>query len=138
DTLQPYPDILVRTAPLNHPNRATGYRIEYGGRSLCYVTDTEHFPDRLDDNVLGLIANADYVIYDTMFTDTEYKEHKGGWGHSAWQEGMKLMEASAAKTLVLFHHAPRRSDDQLDAIGAAAAERRPGTLVAREGMTLTL
>jgi phosphoribosyl 1,2-cyclic phosphodiesterase len=137
ETLQPYPDIVVRTAPLNHPNKATGYRIEYGGRSLCYITDTEHFPDRLDGNILGLIAGADYVIYDSMFTDAEY-DLKVGWGHSTWQEGIKLMEASGAKTLVLFHHAPRRTDAELDAIGAAAAQRRPGTIVAREGLTITL
>jgi phosphoribosyl 1,2-cyclic phosphodiesterase len=138
DTLRPYRDITVRTAPLNHPNKATGYRIEYGGRSLCYVTDTEHFPGRLDDNILGLIAGADCVIYDAMFTDAEYEESKAGWGHSTWQEGIKLMEAARAKVLVLFHHAPRRTDDGLDAIGAAAAARRPGTIVAHEGMVLTL
>jgi phosphoribosyl 1,2-cyclic phosphodiesterase len=137
ETLHPHPGITVRTAPLNHPNNATGYRVEYGGRSLCYVTDTEHFPDRLDDNILGLIDGADYVIYDAMFTDAEYPS-KIGWGHSTWQEAIKLMEAAHAKTLVIFHHAPRRTDDQLDAIGAQAAARRPGTRVAREGMILTL
>lgn len=137
ETLHPYPDITVRTAPLNHPNKATGYRIEYGGRSLCYVTDTEHFPGRLDDNILGLIAGADCVIYDAMFTDAEYVA-KVGWGHSTWQEGIKLMEAANAKKLVLFHHAPRRTDEQLDAIGTAAAVRRPGTIVAYEGMVLSL
>ncbi|HEV2677726.1 MAG TPA: MBL fold metallo-hydrolase [Aliidongia sp.] len=137
ETLQPYPGITVRTAPLNHPNKATGYRIDYAGRSLCYITDTEHFPGRLDDNILGLIAGADYVIYDAMFTDAEYTA-KTGWGHSTWQEGVKLMEASGAKTLVLFHHAPRRTDEQLDAIAAEAAARRPGTIIAREDMILTL
>jgi phosphoribosyl 1,2-cyclic phosphodiesterase len=137
ETLHPYPDITVRTAPLNHPNKATGYRIEYGGRALCYVTDTEHFPGRLDDNILGLIGGADYVIYDAMFTDAEY-EAKAGWGHSTWQEGIKLMQAAGAKTLVLFHHAPRRTDDQLDVIAAQAAIVRPGTIVAHEGMVITL
>jgi phosphoribosyl 1,2-cyclic phosphodiesterase len=137
ETLAPYAGIVIRTAPLNHPNRATGYRVEYGGRSLCYITDTEHFPDRLDENIVGLIAGADYVIYDAMFTDAEYPG-KAGWGHSTWQEGIKLMEASGAKTLVIFHHAPRRTDAMLDAIAVEAARRRPGTLVAREGMTLTL
>jgi len=137
ETLWPHPGITVRTAPLNHPNNATGYRIDYGGRSLCYVTDTEHFPGRLDDNVLGLIEGADYVIYDAMFSDAEY-ESKIGWGHSTWQEGIKLMEAAHAKTLVIFHHAPRRTDAQLDALGLEVAARRPGTLIAREGMILTL
>jgi hypothetical protein len=34
--------IKVRTAPLNHPDGATGYRLEYRGKSVCYITDTEH------------------------------------------------------------------------------------------------
>ena len=33
DVLHPRPGIVVRTAPLNHPNGATGYRIEFDGRS---------------------------------------------------------------------------------------------------------
>ena len=42
ETLSPAPGISLRTAPLNHPDGATGYRIEYAGRVLCYITDTEH------------------------------------------------------------------------------------------------
>jgi len=52
----------IRTARLNHPDGATGYRVEYDGRSICYVTDTEHVPGSLDRNVLGLIAGADVVV----------------------------------------------------------------------------
>jgi phosphoribosyl 1,2-cyclic phosphodiesterase len=137
ETLYPHPGIVVRTTPLNHPNNATGYRIEYGGHALCYITDTEHFAGRLDDNILSIIEGADFVIYDAMFTDAEY-ETKVGWGHSTWQEGIKLMNATTAKTLVLFHHSPRRNDDQLDVIAAECEASRPGTLVAREGMVLTL
>src|SRR5918999_97703 len=44
ETLHPAPHIAVRTATLNHPDGATGYRVEFGGRSLCYLTDTEHVP----------------------------------------------------------------------------------------------
>jgi len=135
ETLTPRPGISLRTAPLNHPNRATGYRVDYDGRSICYVTDTEHFADRLDENVLRLIDGADIVIYDTMFTNAEYPSKKG-WGHSTWEEGIRLMEAANAKTLVLFHHAPRRSDDQLDALAEKVERARPGTLIAREGLVL--
>ena len=42
------PGVVLRTAPLNHPNGATGYRIEHAGRSVCYVTDTEHREGALD------------------------------------------------------------------------------------------
>jgi phosphoribosyl 1,2-cyclic phosphodiesterase len=135
ETLTPQPGITLRTAPLNHPNRATGYRVDFAGKSICYVTDTEHFEDRLDENILRLIDGADYVIYDAMFTNAEYPSKKG-WGHSTWQEGVRLMEAAGAKTLVLFHHAPRRTDDDLDALAEVVDRARPGTLIAREGMVL--
>ena len=135
ETLTPRPGITLRTAPLNHPNRATGYRVDYGGKSICYITDTEHFEDRLDDNILQLIDGADYVIYDAMFTNAEYPSKKG-WGHSTWEEGIRLVEAAGAKTLVLFHHSPSRTDDHLDVLAAEVHRARPGTLVAREGMVL--
>jgi phosphoribosyl 1,2-cyclic phosphodiesterase len=135
ETLTPRPGITLRTAPLNHPNRATGYRVDFAGKSICYVTDTEHFADRLDENVLGLIDGADIVVYDTMFTNAEYPSKKG-WGHSTWEEGIRLMAAAGAKTLVLFHHMPRRTDDQLDALAEIVDRARPGTLIAREGLVL--
>ena len=44
ETLEPRPGVRVRTVALNHPQGATGFRVEHGGRSICYVTDTEHTP----------------------------------------------------------------------------------------------
>ena len=44
EVLTPRPGITVRTAPLDHPDGATGYRVEFAGRSACYVTDTNHVP----------------------------------------------------------------------------------------------
>ena len=48
-------EVKVRTAPLNHPNGATGYRLEHAGASMAYVTDTEHTPGKLDQNIIDLI-----------------------------------------------------------------------------------
>ena len=62
ESLDLYPDITVRTAPLNHPNDATAYRIDYNGHSAVYVTDTEHVPGKLDQNILDIIEGADLVI----------------------------------------------------------------------------
>jgi phosphoribosyl 1,2-cyclic phosphodiesterase len=135
DSFAPRPGVLVRTAPLNHPNGATGYRIEHGGRAICYVTDTEHVPGKTDANVLGLIRDADIVIYDSTYTDEEYPSYVG-WGHSTWQEAVRLAKAAAVKRLVLFHHDPEHDDDLLDGIARAAESELPGTLLAREGLTL--
>jgi phosphoribosyl 1,2-cyclic phosphodiesterase len=129
------PAIQIRTAPLNHPQGAVGYRIDYEGKSICYVSDTEHFEDRLDENILGLIKDADIMIYDATYTDEEYPRYVG-WGHSTWQEGAKLCDAGNVKVLAIFHHDSGHDDATMDAIGRAAEARRPGTVVAREGMTL--
>lgn len=128
-------DIVIRTAPLNHPNGATGYRIEYNGRAICYITDTEHVPGELDQNILGLIQDADIVVYDSMFTEEEFTS-RVGWGHSTWEAGADLCDAGNVGTFVVFHHDPDHNDEFMDGVAKAAAERRPGTIVAREGMVL--
>jgi phosphoribosyl 1,2-cyclic phosphodiesterase len=135
ETLEPRPGITVRTLPLAHPDRATGYRIEHAGKTVTYVTDTEHEPGRRDPHVLSLAARADLLIYDATYTDEEFPA-RVGWGHSTWQEAVRLADAAEVRRLVLFHHDPGHDDDAMDRIAAAAASRRRGTLVAREGMTL--
>lgn len=135
ETLNPQPGVALRTARLNHPNGATGYRVEYGGKSLCYVTDTEHVAGQPDRTVLDLIRGADVFIYDATYTDAEFPRYLG-WGHSTWEEGVRLADAGGVKTLVLFHHDPSHDDEFMDEVQRQAEARRPGTLVAREGMTL--
>jgi phosphoribosyl 1,2-cyclic phosphodiesterase len=131
----PYPDLLVRTCRLNHPGGAVGYRIEWGGKSVCVITDTEHEPAGFDPALLAMVAGADMMIYDSNYTDAEYGAHIG-WGHSTWQQALRLADAASVKTVVLFHHDPRRDDAMLDEIARSAASVRPGTLAAREGMVL--
>jgi ribonuclease BN (tRNA processing enzyme) len=46
-------------------------------------------------------------------------------------------EAKVGK-LCLFHHDPDHDDGFLDAMGAAADELRPGTVVARESLIVDL
>ena len=135
ETLSPTQDVSVRTAVLNHPDGATGYRVDYGGRSICYVTDTEHVPGSPDRNVLQLIDGADLVIYDSMYTDDEYRKYVG-WGHSTWQEGIRLCKQAGAKRMVVFHHDPDHDDEVLDGIAREVDKALPGSMVAHEGLVL--
>ena len=135
EDLDPLPGIKLKTASLNHPQGATGYRIEFAGKSICYVTDTEHQEDELDKNILTLIDGADLVIYDSTYTDEEYHQFRT-WGHSTWREGVKLCEAAAAKTFVAFHHDPEHDDTFMDGIATELERVRPGSIVAKEGMIL--
>lgn len=135
ESLVPHPGVEVRTGPLNHPNRATGYRVEHGGKVVAYITDTEHRPGGRDPDVLHLVDHADLMIYDSTYTDREYPAHRN-WGHSTWQEGIRLAEAAGVGRLVIYHHDPDHDDKFMDKIAAAAEKRRPGTVVAKEGLTL--
>jgi phosphoribosyl 1,2-cyclic phosphodiesterase len=134
--LTPHPGITVSTFRLNHPNGAVGYRVDFAGRSICYVTDTEHVPGQIDVDVAAGISGSDILIYDCSFTDAEYSGC-AGYGHSTWQEGVKLCEAAGVNRLVLFHHSPGRDDAGLRTIEAQAQERFAGAVVARTGLVLT-
>ena len=131
----PKPGIIIRTVNLNHPQGAVGYRVDFSGKSICYVTDTEHAKDCRDQNILKLIEGADIVIYDASFTDEEYPNFVG-WGHSTWQEGVRLCTDAGAQRLAVFHHLPGRSDDELAIIDSSVGVLLPGSVVAREGMVL--
>ncbi|NQV48199.1 MAG: MBL fold metallo-hydrolase [Rhodospirillaceae bacterium] len=137
DSFNLYPDVKVKTAALNHPNGATGYRIEFDGKSMCYITDTEHVEGEMDQKILNLIEGTDLVIYDSMYTEEEYKT-KVGWGHSTWNEGVKLCRAANVKQMAIFHHEPSHVDDFMDKLEAEAHKTWKNTFVAREGMVINL
>jgi phosphoribosyl 1,2-cyclic phosphodiesterase len=127
--------VSVRTAMLDHPNDAVGYRIGFGGRSICYISDTCHRMGQTNQNIVNLIRDADLVIYDAMFTEEEFAE-RPHWGHSTWEEAIRLVQLANARRLVLFHHDPARTDAELDTLAETAALRQPGTVVAMEGQTI--
>jgi len=132
-------EIAIENAKLNHPGEAVGYRVSWQGITVAYVTDTEHFPDRLDPNVLWLAREADLLIIDAAYTDEEYyseKSSKVGWGHSTWQEAVKVAAAAQVKKLVIFHHDPLHNDDTLDRIGEEVSAAFPNSVMAREGESI--
>jgi phosphoribosyl 1,2-cyclic phosphodiesterase len=130
-------DISVTTTKLNHPNGATGYRLDYKGNSLCYVTDTEHVLGKPDQNVLALIEGADVVIYDSTYTDKEFPA-KIGWGHSTWEEGVRLCQMAGAKRLAIFHHDPDHEDAFMERLESEANFIWTGAFVARENQRVYL
>ena len=137
ESLDLYPNITVRTALLNHPNDATAYRIDHNGHSAVYVTDTEHVPGELDQNILEIIEGADLVIYDCTYTEEEWPS-KVGWGHSTWNEGVRLCQAANVKRLAIFHHDPDHDDAFMDKLADEAKEAWDASFVVREGMVISL
>lgn len=134
--------IQLDTRPLNHPGGSVGMRFTYKGRSLVHCSDTEHPAEGFDDNVTELCAGADWLSYDASYCQDEYLGRQGpcrvGWGHSTWEEAVRVARHAAVKNLVLFHHDYTHDDEQLDDIHARARSRFPDTHMAVEGMTIDL
>lgn len=131
------PGLRSGTHPLRHPGGSTGYRVTWAGKSVSYITDTEHPADGLDTGLAAFLAGSDLLIYDASYTDEEYAARMG-WGHSTWRAAADLADAAGVGTLMLFHHDPSHDDATMDGIAAAIAARRPGSIVAVEGMRLTV
>ena len=113
-------DVEIRTMRLNHPGHCLGYRIDYRGRSLCYITDNELYPadspqfspDYLE-RLVAFVQGADALVTDCTYTDLEYSG-KVGWGHSSIDNVIRWAHAAGVKTLYLYHHDPSQDDQAID------------------------
>ena len=112
--------ISVRARLLSHPGHCLGYRVDYQGRSFCYITDNEMFPDwtpyynaHYFEQLTKFIAGTDVLITDSTYTDDEYRS-KVTWGHSCLSEVARLAAHAKVENLYLFHHDPGQSDDDID------------------------
>lgn len=135
-------DAVITNSQLFHPGGVFGYRIDFGGHAVVVATDTEHYAV-LDQKLVALAEGADVLIYDAMYTAAEYAggpdlPSRTGWGHSTWEEGVKIARAAGVRRLVLFHHDPDRDDAGVLRIEAAAKAAFPSAVAAREGMVLEI
>jgi len=130
-------DLLIRPFPLHHPNGATGYRIESPDRSIVYASDHEHGDPSADAALLDHARDADILIYDAQYTQQEYEQRRG-WGHSTWCEAVQLARRANVKQLILFHHDPQRTDQQLASLVTEARAEFEHTIAAKEGWSTRL
>jgi ribonuclease BN (tRNA processing enzyme) len=134
--------VRVTNAAGNHPGGVFAYRIEHGGKSVVYATDTEHYSIP-DPKLVALARNADVLIFDTMYTPEEYAGERGGmaktgWGHSHFVAGVELVKAAGVKQYVLFHHDPAQTDAMVREKERRARELFPESIAAYEGLTIDL
>jgi phosphoribosyl 1,2-cyclic phosphodiesterase len=131
----------VTVARANHPDAVFAYRVEHGGRSVVYATDTEHY-SCVDPRLAALARGADVLVYDAQYLPEEYAGQGGptrvGWGHSTYEAGTALARAAGVGKLVLFHHDPARSDEGVAAIEDRARQGFDDVVAAREGMSIDL
>ncbi len=141
----------VQNARLNHPNGVVGYRLcdRASGKTFVFATDTEHYADHIDENLVRLCHDADLLIYDGQYTPSEYLGGNGvpchkGWGHSTWEKGVEVALKAGVRRLIITHHDPSHDDAFLQKLEQKArealAERKTSLKIewAYEGMSVTL
>jgi len=128
---------VVRVADLNHPGGCLGFRIENNGKVFAYCSDVGH-ENGLDENVLKLAKGADFLIHDSHFGTMEERNKHLDWGHSAWIEAAQVAIEAGVDSLGLFHYSPDLSDDMVEQILHQTREVFPRTILAKEGLEITL
>ena len=81
------------------------------------------------------------MIYDACYTDEEYHDEmfsKRGWGHSTWQEALRLANVANVKHPIMFHHDPDHGDKFLESVEMQVKAAYPKACLAREGMVINL
>jgi phosphoribosyl 1,2-cyclic phosphodiesterase len=145
----------VTAFAVQHPGGALGYRFSgrsEAERSFVYISDNELGSDGggsystragWRQELVEFIRGAALLVHDATYTTEEYETHRG-WGQSTAEDAVALALDAEVEELILFHHKPERSDDELDqrvAACRALVATRGGTLsvsAAAEGMIVSV
>lgn len=138
-------DVVAREIP--HKGGTTfGYRISNGSRSIAYLSD--HMPQALGTGPSGwgalheaatsLAEGVDVLIHDAQY-DADELPTRGSFGHAAAEYALELGEACRVGRVVLFHHDPARTDDEIDRrLARLRNTARVPVSAAREGDVVTV
>ena len=132
----------VKVRPVPHCGPTVGYRVDWHGVSIAYISDHQAPLDltTVDEAVLELCEGVDFLIHDAQYTPEEF-EKKAHWGHCTIDYAVLVAKEAGVQRLCLFHHDPAHGDDEMDRLleGARATASRLGVdevTAAYEGMTL--
>ena len=115
--------------PLDHPGGSIGFRLQWPGRSMAYITDTTA---RADAAYISQIRGVDLLVHECNFPDSN-QEWAEKTGHSCLTSVLKLAQAAGVRSLVLTHMDPLATGE--DPVGLEASkELFPSTVIARDLM----
>jgi phosphoribosyl 1,2-cyclic phosphodiesterase len=113
---------------VHHQGAALGFKFMLNGKTIVYITDNEFLkgycgapdidlvpPELLEiySDLIRFISNADLLISESQYTDSEYVK-KIGWGHTSLSNGCLLCKLGNVKQWIVTHHEPMHTDELLD------------------------
>lgn len=127
--------LRVSWMPVAHPDGCVAYRIDEPatGAGVVVATDIEWpmMAPRARDAFAAFARGTDLLVFDAQFRPDEYAGHRG-WGHSAWTDAVEAARRCGTGRLWLIHHAPERTDAELESMGAEAAAMFKDAVMPRE------
>ncbi|HET9424728.1 MAG TPA: MBL fold metallo-hydrolase [Gemmatimonadaceae bacterium] len=133
--------VQVTAMDVRHPGGALGIKITDKSGAAVYISDNELGEGGMALNgnsktwrseLVEFIRGSKVLIHDATYTADEYEMHRG-WGHSTPEETTELALESGVEQLVLFHHKPDRTDDEVD-----AAVKRCEAIVKKRGAKMSV
>ena len=133
------PDVAIETFATNHPGGGLAYKMFSDGEVFFYSGDHEITDaQEMREQTAAMLQDVDFAVVDAMYSKEDYKP---GWGHSCWEDWVEMAHEAKVKVLLLSHHAPDRSDTELDTMqleigGYSVSETI--VLIGRQGMILPI
>ena len=114
--------VKINTTGNDHPGNAFSFRFEDQLSTFVYANDAEY--KTLDDDTfqerIDFFKGADAVLFDAQYGLRDSWEKKVDFGHSSAMIGVDFARRAGVKRLLLTHHEPTYSDEQLQAIQETA------------------
>ena len=136
--------VLARDIP-HKGGRTFGFRVSDASGSIAYLSD--HHPlalgrgpagvGAIHDAAVELAAGVDLLIHDAQYT-TDELPRLAYFGHSCPEYAIALAEAAGAHQVCLFHHAPQRTDSEIDEMVGRLRSGPVPVLMAADGLTVRL
>ncbi len=110
-------NLLIETIENYHPGTSYALKFIEGKKTFVFMTDNElsldHDSPTTWEEFVDFVRNADVFVHDAQWKDEELPARKK-WGHSSYQQVLKLGMEAEVKSIYFFHHAPERADYEID------------------------
>jgi ribonuclease BN (tRNA processing enzyme) len=131
----------ITAQPIAHKGGvAYGLRVDIDGAVVAYLPDhaLHAGTDAAErESARQLINGADVVVHDGQFTADE-GQVAAAYGHATIESVLELADSASIGMLVLTHHSPTRTDEQLDQLASRFRTTPGGRSVtfARQGVAI--
>ncbi len=137
-------DITITTSLINKTHCSLGYRIDWQGCSIAYITDLQIGGELEESTSLGVVPsrlqklseNADLLIANATYTYPEQQKNISPLPQ--WQTAVNLAHSAGVKQLILSYHHPDDEDENLSQIQKEVESAFPQASLAYEGLCLAI